>query len=427
MIQVNTMRIPTHFTLAISLVVLCFMTQSARGQSDPSGRSGEQEVDLGQLDQEQSAATSEPTGQASQTGEQEVSLDQLEKEQPASQPSGPHPTPEGEEKAGPFKFKLFFDLLLQYEFKTKKFGFTSDHAYIMLEVPIVDWLNFRTDVSPSPKFYEIIFSSGNTLELRVGKILIPFGQNDFHHLIGGRVDKESLFLPVIWADYGLAFKHLVYEGDTIGIDYSLWVVNGFSQGTDIEGQPYPSKQAGSLSDNNAMKGVGIRPVLRIGTTFTLGTSWYLDAWDDDDGQFMLIYGADVEFGYGFIPVPVLRNLRIRGEVARGEVDLPQKNWMQGIRGYYGSRREGFNLEFSYRIVPWLSVRYRLGYLDPDYRKPDPDHRYNDVNDLIIHEPGIIARFGPLQWSLLLQLHDILYHSGESVDNSCIFTRLLLRY
>jgi hypothetical protein len=146
----------------------------------------------------------------------------------------------------------------------------------------------------------------------------------------------------------------------------------------------------------------------------------LDAWDKEDKQFMLFYGADVEFGYGFIPVPVLRNLRIRGEVARGEVDIPQQNWKRGIRGYYGSKREGFNLEFSYRIVPWLSLRYRLGYIDPD-------DRYKDVNDLIIHEPGIIARFGPLQWSLLLQLHDILYHDGEPVDNSCIFTRLMLRY
>jgi hypothetical protein len=433
MIKIDALTSIKMIIPAILFVALFVTAWPVYGQDDPAGTSDEQEVDLNRPEKQQPAAQppspSTSSGQenpAGGTGEEEVDLTQLEKEQPAAKPSGHPGKAESEEKLSPFKFKLFFDLLLQYQFvDPKKFEFTRDHAYVVLEVPIADWLTFRTDISPEPQFFEIIFSAGNTLELRLGKVLIPFGQNEFHHLIGGRVDKQSLFLPTIWADYGFALKHLLYEGETIGFDYSIWVVNGFQQTTDLDGNAKPSSRAGSLTDNNMMKGMGVRPVLHVGPAFSFGVSWYVDGWDDDDEQFMYFYGADVDFGFGLIPVPVLRNLRVRGEIARGEVQLPQQNWKKGIFGYHGFDRFGYNIEVSYRIVAWLDLRYRFGYLDPDNRGE------KNVDDLIIHEPGLIARFGPLQWSVLLQLHKILgrtpYPPGQPVDNSCIFTRLLLRY
>ena len=419
---------------ALTIALFCSTAALAHAQDPAAGLSGETEVGLDQLDSQPSSAppsstSPAPGGSANpapQSGEQEVDLSQLEQESAAPQAASPNQPAAATDQHLPFKFKLFFDLLLQYQYaEPKRFEFTKDHAYVILELSIVDWLSVRTDVSPSPQFFEIIFNIANRFELRVGKVLIPFGQNEFHHLIGGRVDKQSLFLPVIWADYGIAFKHLLYEGETIGIDYSGWVVNGFQEGSDLvtPGGLAPSVNAGSLTDDNMMKGMGIRPQLHVGTAFTLGTSWYLDSWDKDDEQYMLVYGVDVDFGFGLIPVPVLKNLRIRGEIARAEVQLPLQNWKKGLFGYHGLDRFGYNLEVSYRIIDWLTLRYRFGYLDPD-------NRVKDVNDLIIHEPGITARFGPVQWSLLLQLHDIQVpkpYATEPVDNSCIFTRLMLRY
>jgi hypothetical protein len=430
-LRLNAMTRSTRSIIALTAALFCLTVKPAVAQDPGAGVTGEKEVALGELDTQQPGAPSaaastpgEPGASAGQSAEQEVDLGQLEAEASTSQAANPQQPPAGADQHLPFKFKLFFDLLLRYQFvDPKQFEFTKDHAYVILELSMADWLSFRTDVSPSPQFYELVFNLGNKLELRVGKVLIPFGQNEFHHLIGGRVDKQSLFLPVIWADYGIAFKHLLYEGETIGVDYSVWAVNGFQEGSDLNGQPAPSTNAGSLSDNNMMKGMGIRPQLHIGTAFTLGASWYMDSWDKDDEQYMYFYGVDLDFGYGFIPLPVLKDVRLRGEFARGEVQLPLQNWKKGLFGYHGVDRFGYNLEISYRILPWLSARYRFGYLDPD-------NRVKDVNDLFIHEPGLVARFGPVQWSLLVQLHDIRVskpYATEPTDNSCIFTRLMLRY
>lgn len=412
----------------ISLFLLGLVETPVLGQQDPSALEGE------------GSANAE---------EEEIDLDQLEEEEPAPPPTG-HPG--GSVDSGrliPFKFKLFFDLLLEYEWEREILQFTRDHNYVVLELSATEWLSFRTDVSLMPQFYEIVFHIGQNMELRLGRVLIPFGQNEFHHLIGGRVDEQNLFLPAIWADNGVAFKHIVYDGELISFDYSAWVVNGFNETIDpVSGTPFPSRVVGEglpPGDNNVMKGLGVRPTVRFGPAITIGTSWYLDIWNDYnapletpapsevpseavqptsiDKQMMLFYGADVDFGYGFIPVDGLRDIRIRGEIAWGEVMLPQSNWYRGLFFYYASLRRGFNLELSYRIFNFLILRYRFGYLDAD-------HRNKDVNDLFIHEPGLIASFGPLKFSLLVQLHDIIAtppYPTEPEDYSRLYFRVLFRY
>lgn len=419
----------------ILLLSICCITLSARAQLDdqPFLEGDETQVDLS--DQESATATNESAATEPQEGEQEIDLDELEEE--PKHPSGHPGSAPSDSRVIPFKFKLFFDLLTEYEFESETFQFTRDHAYVILELTATDWLSFRTDISLEPQFFELVFHFGRTAELRLGKVLIPFGQNEFHHLIGGRVDEQNLFLPTIWADYGLAFKHLVYDGDFIAFDYSAWIVNGFQETTDLTtGSFQPTRKAGSPADNNKMKGVGLRPTVQFGGLVTVGTSWYLDIWNDyerelEEGQpyikeqYMLFYGVDIDFGYGLIPVEVLRDLRLRGEIAWGEVMLPLMNWYRGLFFHYASLREGFNIELSYRIVRWLVLRYRFGYLDAD-------DRVKDFNDLFIHEPGLIATIGPVQFSLLLQLHDEVYNNlppetPPPIDDSRLYARVLFRY
>ncbi len=355
-----------------------------------------------------------------------IDLDALDEEDldpPATAGPGGH----GHSESGatgplPFKLKLFFDFLVEYEWEQKNFAFGSDHAYIMMEMTIADWLGFRADVSINPEFFEIIFNLGNKTELRLGKVLVPFGQNEFHHMIGGRVDEQSLFLPVVWADYGVVWRQGVYDGESVGIDFSLWVSNGFQESTGIFGDPEPSRKAGSLTDNNLMKGVGLHPVLRLGQHVVLGTSWYFDKWNKDKDALMLFYGADMELGYGLMPVPFLRNIRLRGEIAWAEIQLQDKNYYSGII-LYGIRKAGYYGEISYKVLPWLILRYREGYLNAD-------SRLTDTNDLLLHEPAIKFIFGPAHIDLGAQFHQILPeppYREEPTDTSYAYLRLFLRY
>ena len=348
-----------------------------------------------------------PTAEVSAEAEEVVDLDSLEEEPtppPDASPQGGHG--HGGMAMKPPKFKLFFDLLVEYRFEDNVFQFTRDHAHVMLELSAMDWLSFRADIAFEPEFYEAIFHLGSTAEFRIGKILVPFGQNEFHHLIGGRVDYDGLFLPTVWGDYGLAFKHFLYDGDVVSLNYSLWVTNGFQASTDHWNDPAPSRSDGSLSDNNQMKGVGLRPEMGIGRAVTIGTSWYVDAWDEENDNMMLIYGADIEFGYDLIPVPVLKNIRLRAEAAWAEIKLQKgrnayngifAGEMSGILPSYGFKRSGYNIELSYRIVRWLFFRFREGRLNDDTR-------WKDEHDYLIHEPGLVATFGPVQLSLMGQLH-----------------------
>jgi len=353
--------------------------------------------------------------------EESVDLDALEDEDTSTTHPGGHPgSGAGDDHKKPFKFKLFFDLLMEYEWETETFQFTRDHAYVVLELNAADWLSFRTDIAFEPSFFELTFHLGTVFEVRLGKILIPFGQNEFHHLIGGRVDRQSLFLPLIWADYGLALKHMAYNGDIFGFDYTIYAVNGFQQTIGMEGTPEPSRNAGSLTDNNTMKGIGLRMLFRIGAV-NIGASGYFDAWDDDNQQQMLYYGLDLELGYGLMPAPVLRNIRLRGEIASGEVMLPDLNLLGGILKY-ATRKSGYNLEISYRVIRWLTVRFREGYLNAD-------SRVADTNDLRIHEPAVDVIYGPVKFSLILQIHEILpaYTETAPEDYSCVFARVMFRY
>jgi hypothetical protein len=465
------------YILNILSIALWFFATPSSAQLEKSAQINEQETaGVDQKSEEQPNAlpsdsapkpdTSNAATQATekkQEGEEEVDLDKLDEEKAPSHPtgkpeSGGHPgsaghpgSDQGNTLLVPLKFKLFFDLLLQYEFESQRFEFTRDHAFVLLELTVTDWLSFRTDIAPEPHFYELVFSFGKTAEIRVGKVLIPFGQNEFHHLIGGRVDKQSIFLPTIWADYGIAFKHNVYDGELIGFDYSAWVVNGFQESANsLSGMLEPSSQAGSLSDDNKMKGVGLRPTLRIGNYVTLGTSWYLDIWNEyekplehekgsrhgkTDEQFMLVYGADVDFGYGLMPVDVLRDVRLRAEVAWAQVMLPDTNWTRGFFFYYSQLRRGYNIELSYRVMPWFILRYRFGYLDRFGYYDALGHlvlyRIHDVDDLYIHEPAVIMIFGPVQFSLILQVHDRIYDrpadAPPPVDYTTIFARVMFRY
>ena len=408
------------YLTAMTLGILFLFSPDGRTQG-PEGEAGDAGEDA--VDEEEVPVNLDE--------EEEIDLDELEEDDSDS----PEPPCDGCNDHGGGqhggaasskfpRFKLFFDFLVEYEFETDKFQFTSEHSYVMLDLNATPWLSFRTDLSINPEFFEIIFNLGPSFELSLGKVLVPFGQNEWHHLIGGRVDNHSLFLPTVWADYGIKMKHRLIDGEHASFSYSLYAVNGFQASLDSQNNPFPSKNAGYLEDNNQMKGVGIRPTLYLDfLKMTIGSSWYFDAWDEENEGKMLFYGVDVDLGFGFIPVPVLKNLRLRAEAAWGEIELQNNNAYSGIMEY-GSRRAGYNLEVSYKIIPALTLRYREGYVNTD-------SRFRDWGDVRIHEPAIITRVGPVVFYVCAQFVDPLVEE-EGMETpqeefSSIFLRVMLKY
>ena len=88
----------------------------------------------------------------------------------------------------------------------------------------------------------------------VGRVLVPFGTFDMHHLYGGTPEEEGVFLPKLWSDIGV-----IYSVPTWGpLSGELYVLNGMSADGFESGGPSPRLYSVGSSDNNLAKTVGFR-------------------------------------------------------------------------------------------------------------------------------------------------------------------------
>ena len=94
----------------------------------------------------------------------------------------------------------------------------------------------------------------------------------------------------------------------------------------------------------------------------------------------------------------------------------------GIMPNYGIRRSGYNIELSYRILDWLIFRYREGWLNDD-------SRIENANDLLIHEPALLATIGPVRLSIHGEIHQGLTKNPDPPpeEHSRVYLRVLFRY
>jgi hypothetical protein len=275
-------------------------------------------------------------------------------------------------------FKLFVDLLAIGKLGQETFAVRPNHTYVFLMAQVSEQLQFILHISDNPIFFELQWDPLPGLSLKVGKLLVPFGTNQFHHLIGGRVDEQSLFLPETWGDFGVAVNHTPLDTEWFGFEYTLYALNGF-QGTDV-----PNVAAGTGVDNNYFKALGARTQLTLFSDYILTGSAYFDIWDPDQKYKTLFYALGVEMRKGFIPVPILDRLRLRGEWGRGEIELPKRNLQKGVIGDYATARTGLYGEATVLIWETLSGRVRTGRVNSDNTiTTSPEE------DLWLVEPAII--------------------------------------
>ncbi len=279
--------------------------------------------------------------------------------------------------------KMFVDLLVDHQLGEKKFEFAPNHTYVFVQASIYDDVGFMMHVSDDPVFFEASWNILPTLTLKAGKLLIPFGTNDFHHIIGGRVDAFSRFLPETWGDFGLSLHHVLYDSENFSAEYEIYGVNGFS------GVDEPNIADGSASDNNFWKGLGARVRMTFLRKLKVTTSFYHDVWDADGDNHMVYYAVGAELQQGLIDLPILRHMRIRGEWARGEIQLDENNVQRGLINH-AYARTGYYAEVIFGILRNLAVRLRIGRINGN-------NTISDDEDVEVYEPAILIGLGQKIW------------------------------
>lgn len=192
-------------------------------------------------------------------------------------------------------FKVYFDLNFISRPGVENLSFDTFHSFLFFEIMPTPDIQFSFDVSPSPRYYELDYQVLPKLQLRAGKIWIPFDDMSPHNIFGGRVNVTRLtaqssapaFLPDLWTDLGVGFKVSAIDRPKFSLDLYGYMVNGFrSGGSDpvTPGSPYPSfADLPTAADNNRDKAFGGRAHMLIAQKVGLGVSYYNGRWNADTG------------------------------------------------------------------------------------------------------------------------------------------------
>lgn len=288
-------------------------------------------------------------------------------------------------------FSIYFDLLLADQPGKANFSFLNFHPLLFFEImPNAD-IQFAFEVRSDPRYFELDYQITPAVQLRAGKIWIPFDDMNPHNIYGGRIDVNRLrlggdyFLPDIWTDLGVGTKITLSDSSAVASEMYLYAVNGFPQ---AGGTVTPNFQDQSVTsmDNNSDKGVGGRLHVLFERVLGFGLSAYKCRWSSETAL------ADVPLGLAMLGIDM--QLRL-GDFSfkLGGTGM----WVQNsILSAYA--RHGTYVELSQRIANIWRVYLRAGHLDTDDRS-------TDINDVVIVGGGVAYKPGVIQLSLDYQ-HDI---------------------
>ncbi|MEZ4700409.1 MAG: hypothetical protein R2834_08770 [Rhodothermales bacterium] len=228
------------------------------------------------------------------------------------------------------------------------------HKFLFLKVTPTDKITLDAEVLDL-SYYEIKYDLTSRLNLRAGKIWVPFGATPFHHFYGARQGDPftGLLLPNVWSEYGGNLEGRIFSGDNMSLGGDLYAIRGFDNQL---GQVINFTSGGS--DN--VFAYGARAHLTLGSRIQAWGSVMYNEFgvDDAEGQ-LLLWGGDLLLDYGLLDLPILRDLRLRAAFARAEVQDkvlvdPDNN---GDSWYF---RYGDYAELTYRGLPVVTPRVRYG-------------------------------------------------------------------
>jgi hypothetical protein len=294
----------------------------------------------------------------------------------------------------PINLKVYFDLNLYSRPGITDLSFENFHSFLFFEATPLKDVTFTFDVEQSPRFYEIDYQITPTLQLRAGKIWVPFDDTTPHNIYGGRVNVSKLslqvpngvqFLPDLWTDLGVGIKWQIRDTKNLNLVADLYTVNGFQNGgKDPTGAttPYPSFNDSALSatDNNIDKSIGARLHGIFWNRLGVGGSIFTGRWSDKSSPSyrLTITGFDAQYR-----LPPGTEFRLG--IATMKIDLPTNGPVLRA-GSYGEIGQYLTRNHLWKLL------IRGGTLQTD-------DRVYDANDQRLVGLTIIRRIGIVQLSL----------------------------
>lgn len=334
---------------------------------------------------------------------------------PAAAPSGGGILP---------NFKFYYDFMLKSwkgSSSESDFTFDSYHQRLMVEFTPTPDLMFGGEILDK-KYFETDYMLTSRLQVRWGRIWIPFDDMSPHNTFGGRINtsefrqgNETAFLPDIWADLGIGFKLTLADSSAVSSELHFYVVNGFQeargrspvQGEDSTGTnaAYPSFDgtSGGAGDNNNDKAMGARWHGLFGRRFGLGVSVYRDVYTNkgEESRGLLILGTDLQ-----LRPTNTTEIRLGYTTMRVSLDptaSSKDSYMRG--GTYAELGQKFGTDNRWKFL------LRAG-------SSQNDNRVVDVSDKSIVGFTLLKNFGSVepQLTYFRDLHQvpgkIAYNYGE---------------
>ncbi len=208
-------------------------------------------------------------------------------------------------------FKTYFDLALIMQPGPNNFSFDNFHQFLFFEIVPNPNLQFTFHIDPTPKYFELDYQLTKRVQIRAGRIWIPFDDLNPHTMFGGRINTSrialgSTFLPDVWANLGIGVKITLIDSSFFSLLTHLYIVNGFRAGgtdptTGVASNNYPNlSDTTTFPDNNRDKAIGGRAQAIIGGGhLNIGASFYTSRWsqESDDPARLIAVGLDAQIRF----------------------------------------------------------------------------------------------------------------------------------
>lgn len=315
------------------------------------------------------------------------------------------------------EFKAYFDLWFYNRPSYKPMTFGAVHYLFLVDIIPAPGTKFSFEVNPSPRFFELSHDFSEKLQVRAGKIFIPFDESYPHTLYGGRMNVQTLnpgnetFLPNIWAELGVAARYRFIDSKEMQLEAHLAITNGFGQGNSdpkLGASAYPDfTDTGvgvATEDNNAAKALTARVKTLWDGKFSLGASTYINRWNnasDTEGLNMFFVGIDAGIR--------LPRIDLKGGFMAGSVKLPTDSMTRG----------GYFIEGGYRFgtdLKWKGIA-RFGGLSVD-------SRVLSGSDVTTATGAIM--YSPLPFQISLEhSHDFLRRANKNFNDITIVRLMMI--
>jgi len=314
-----------------------------------------------------------------------------------------HPGSQGFQVAG-FQVNGRFDLA--YEVGafavdgegSPKNAFNNYHHFLFLSRKKQgERLSFSAEVIDL-SFYELGIELTDHLQLRVGKVFVPFGGDPlFHHNYGGVSGVDQKLVPFIWAEYGVVLEANLLQSRMTSIDNEFYSVAGISG---------DESQVLKLNGASNPGTIALGDRLRIGTgAFAFSGSFYWNRYDV--GQDLFLWGFDASAGYGFLPWPIANRLAVKVGVIRSDIQS------ETLGNYY---HFGDYLQLDYRLPQSFGLRYRSGMVSMENREKlffDDREESLSSDDTVAHSVTFWKRHRGLTVSAELIIN---FEAAGEIDN-----------